>query len=479
MPEAPSDRPPAPPTDKEWGGADNTASHILELFSWWREIGLAAAAAAALGLAVCGGLWIVAPEYVATGSVTMRPLKDTGALASNLSARQAEMIGFVTHDEIIGAAIRRLDGVLGEKALQPKHLFSSIEAKLADPEGRLKVSNMIYITATASTPEKTLALARVWLEEYVRVANEHRWPLPVQYETFLLAVEEQRDIFATAQENFAAFLASNPVDRLTRAIERKRATLDRLASVRVNAVSDALDLRRSLRRLIEEAEGLQGQIRSGGAASVDSNALTVTLLKAKAFASSTSLGADAEIVIGDRSGAADLASQRVDVESLVATLRSRYRRVEAALAAWFADPTEARLIEVAAAHPDGEAEGVAVAARMAELDAEVQTMEVERELAAARRTQLETERDREWQALSDMEDGLRTLDVERASLVPYIRPASRPFVAERRGLHPLLAAFAAGTLGMFAMLGCALLLNAAGRRPPLGRPAPRRVVRPA
>lgn len=471
MPEAPSDRPPAPPTDEEWGGADNTASHILELFSWWREIGLAAAAAAAFGLAVCIGLRIAAPEYAATGSVTMREIENTGALASKLSARQAEMVGFVEHSEIVDAAIRRLDGVLGEKDLQPKRLLSSIEARLADPEGRLKVSNMIYITATGNSPEKTLALARVWQEEYVRVANKHQRPLPDQYEAFLLAVEDQRDLYATAQENLAAFLASNPVDRLTRAIERKRATLDRLASVRVNAVSDALDLRRSLRRLIEEAEGLQGQIRSGGAASVDSNTLTVTLLKAKAFASSTSLGADAEIVIGDRSGAADLASQRVDVESLVATLRSRYRRVEAALAAWFADPTEARLIEVAAAHPDGEAEGVAVAARMAELDAEVRAMEVEREIAAARRTQIETERDRERGALAQMQDGLRALNVEYASIRPYIRPASRPFVAKRRGLHPLVAAFAAGALGMFAMLGCALVLGAAGRRPPLARPA--------
>lgn len=471
MTEAPSDRPPASPTDEEWEGADNIASHILGLFSWWREIGLAAAAAAALGFAVCGGLWIVAPEYVSTGSVTMRTLENTGALASNLSARQAEMVGFVKHGEIVDAAIQRLDGVFVEKELQPKYLLSSIEAKLADPEGRLKVSNMIYITATANSPEKALALAQIWQEEYVRVANEHRRPLPEQYRAFRLAVTDQRNRYATAQENLVAFLASNPVDRLTRAIERKRATLDRLASVRVNAVSDALDLRRSLRRLIEEAEGLQGQIRSGGAASVDSNTLTVTLLKAKAFASSTSLGADAEIVIGDRSGAADLANQRVDVESLVVTLRSRYRRVEAALAAWFADPTEARLIEVAATHPDGKAEGVAVAARMAELDAEVRTMEREREIAAARRTQLETERDRERQALVDMEGGLRRLDIEQASLEPYIRPASIPFVATRRGLRPLLAAFAAGALGMFAMLGCALILGAAGRRPPLARPA--------
>ena len=471
MTESPSDRPTVPPTDEEWGEADNTASHILTLFSWWREIGLAAAAAAALGLAICGGLRIADPEYVSTGSVTLRPLKNTGALAAQLSARQAEMVGLVRHSAILEATRRRLGGVFSEEELEHRELLGAIEAKLANPEGRLKVSNMIYVSAIANSREKSIDLSRIWLEEFVRVANEHRRPLPDQYATYLLAVEDQENRYATAQETLTAFIESNPVDRLTRAIERKRATLDRLASVRVNAVSDALDLRRSLRRLIEEAEGLQGQIRSGGAASVDSNALTVTLLKAKAFASSTSLGADAEIVIGDRSGADDLASQRIDVESLVATLRSRYRRVEAALAAWFADPTEARLIEVAAAHPDGEAEGIAVAARMAELDAEVRAMEAEREIAAARRVQLEVERDRERKVLSEMEDGLRDLDIQRTALEPYVRPASFPIFAQRRGLDPFMAALAAGAFGMFAMLGCALILGAAGRRPPLARPA--------
>ena len=484
MPPEASD-PPAPPPGADEPGESNLAAHILSVFSWWREIGLAAAAAAALALALLGGRALVAPQYSAVATVTMVPLeKRVDTTASIMSARQAELIGLVHHGDVASAVLARVGGLLDEKERRPRRLFRAIAAALVNPQGRLNVSYLISVSATADDRSKARVLANAWAEEYVRVANGRRRSDPAQAETIRAAAEAQRRNYEAAQRDVEAFLEANEIDRLTRAIRHKRSTLNRLSRVRAEAVADAHELRRTLRRLIEEAEGLRDQIGRGEAPGGASSALTIALLKAQAFASSSPLPYRAEVVIAEPGAALDPAGQRADVEALVAALRARYRRVEAVLAAWAeederAAPADAGLIEVADPALGDEAGRVPVAAQMARLDEEVRDMEARREAEKAGQLELAKRRDREREALFALEDNLRQLEVDDASRYPEIRLASPAVMARRTGVNPVMAAVLAGGLGVFAGAGGALLLDSAGRRPPLARRARRRRARRA
>lgn len=473
MPPESSDTPPVPASGEDAPGETNVAAHILSVFSWWREIGLAAAAAAALALALFGGLALAAPQYRASATVTLTPLeKRVDTTASILSARQAQMLGFVHHGAVAEAVLARVGDLLDEDERRPKRLFRAIGAELVNPQGRLSVSNMIRISATADDRRKARALADAWAEEYARVANDHGRSLPRQKEALETSTEEQRRKYEAAQRDLEAFLEADDFDRLSRAIRQKRNMLNRLARVRAEALADAHELRRNLRRLIEEAEGLRDQIERGEAANAASNALTITLLKAQAFASSNPLPYRAEVTIAESGAAPDLAGQLADVDALVAALRARHRRVEAVLAAWTeegerADPADAGLIETAGPAAEGAANGVPVTAQMARLDEEVRELTARQAAAQDLRDRLYKRRNRERDALFVLEDRLRELEVADASLYPQVRKASPAFMARRARPDPVLAAILAGGLGSFAAAGGALLLGSAGRRPPL------------
>lgn len=485
MPPESSDTPPVSAPDEDGPGELNVAAHILSVFSWWREIGLAAAGTAALAFALFGGLALVAPRYSAVATVTMVPIeKRVGATASIMSARQAELIGLVHHGDVASAVLARVDDLLDEKERRPTRLFRAIDAHLVNPQGRLNVSYLISISARADDRSTAQVLANAWAEEYVRVANGRRRSDPAQAETIRAAAEAQRRNYEAAQRDVEAFLESNEIDRLTRAMRHKRSTLSRLSRVRAEAVADAHELRRTLRRLIEEAEGLLDQIRRGEAPSGASSALTISLLKAQAFASSSRLPFRAEVVMAEPGAVSDPADRRADVEALVAALRARYHRVEAVLAAWAeederADPADAGLIEIADPALGGKASRVPVAAQMARLDEEVRDMEARREAAKAGKLELEKRRDREREALFALEDSLRQLEVDDASRYSEVRLASPAVMARRAGLNPVMAAVLAGGLGVFAGAGGALLFDSAGRRPPLALRARRRRARRA
>ena len=485
MPPESSDTPPVSAPGEDGPGELNVAAHILSVFSWWREIGLAAAGAAALAFALFGGSALVAPAYRAAATVTLTPLeKRVDTTASIMSARQAQMLGFVHHGAVAEAVLARVGDLLDEGERRPKRLFQSIDAELVNPQGRLNVSNMIRIVATANDRSKARVLANVWADEYVRVANDHGRSLPLQKQALEESTVEQRRNYEAAQQELEAFLEADEIDRLNRAIKQRRNALNRLARVRTDALADAHDLRRGLRRLIEEAEGLRDQIRRGEAANDASNALTITLLKAQAFASSNPLPYRAEVVIAEPGASLDLAGQRADVDALIAALRTRHRRVEAVLAVWTeedarADPADAGLLEIADSASGGGTNGVPVTAQMAQLYEEVQEMAARREAAKALQSELFERRNRERDALFALEDRLRQLEVDDASLYPQVRKASPAFVARRARLDPVLAAILAAGLGLFGGAGGALLLDSAGRRPPLALRARRKRARRA
>lgn len=483
MPPEASDPLPAPGGDE--ADEANVATHLLSMFSWWREIGLSAAAAAACALALFGGLALVAPRYHAEATVTMVPISSrvTDPTASGLSARQAELVGLVHHGGVARAVLARVGDLLDEEEREPRRLLNAVTAALINPEGRMKVSNLLSIGAIADDKRKAQVLANAWAEEYVRAVSERLRSGAMRAETIRVAAAAQRRDYEAAQRDVEAFLESNEIARLTRGIRHKRRTLNRLAGVRAEAVADAHGLRRTLRGLIEEAEGLLDQIRRSDSPPAASNALTIMLLKAQAFASSNPSPYGAEVVIADPGAAAsDPAGQRADVEALVVSLRARYRRVEAVLAAWAkdeegGDPVDAGLIEIADPASGGGESRVPIAEQMARLDEEVRDMEARREAAKAGQLELEKRRDREREALFALEDNLRKLEVDDASLYPDVHMASPAIVARRYGINPFLAAALAGGLGLFAAAGGALLLDSTGRRPPLALRARRKSAR--
>ena len=498
---------------------------MLVLIAWWREIVVGAALVTVVVSAAALALRLFRPTYEASADVTIiRAMTNvsidntletarefTGSLTARMAARRAALVGLVHNTSVAQAVVERLRDQLDDKEVLEAILLQRIDSELviALNATRRQGSDLIRITASAGSPEKTAAIANAWAEEYVSHVNRLYEQVP---ESLTASISEEleraREDYHVAQKNLETFMAGNDVERLNRLIGEKRSIVSQLTGLWRGSIDSELskleaeqqattevfnqrtesqtamlsaeyDRQRRLKQLLDDAWSLRTQIETGGEASVASNGLALMLLKAGAYASSAGLASALDVRVDGTASHVDAASQLADVKALIVALEARnavvesnierlsgdlpehYRERSADLPLW--NPAHLRELNGRVS----EADSNEIAYLTAELEDEIQLMVAEREVKMAVHHALVEDRDIKRSALTTLQNESVELRIGNSADMPEVRLASPAAVpVAPTGISLLLVAVLAGGAGLLAAV-CAALLAAAVNAQPL------------
>ena len=497
---------------------------MLTLIAWWREIVVGAALVTVVVSAAALAVRLFLPTYEASADVTIvrsttnvsidntleTAREFTGSLTARMAARRAALVGLVHNTNVARAVIERLREQLDEKESQEAVLLEEIDAELviALNATRRQGSDLIRITASADSPEKTAAIANAWAEEYVSHVNRLYEQVP---ESLTVSISEEleraREDYHIAQKNLETFMASNDLERLNRLIDQKRSIVDQLIDLwrqsidsqvskleieqeattatineRVESqmamLTSEYNRQRNLKRLLADAWSLRTQIETGGEASVASNGLALTLLKAGAYASSVGPASTLDVRIDGTASHVDATSQLADVKALIVALEEQNEVVESSIERLSQDLPQhySELADHPVRNPAhiqeldrviNETDSNQITQLTAELEDEIQAMVAEREAKTAMHHGLLEDRNIKRSALTTLQNENVELRIGSSADTPEVRLASpAPMPVEPAGISLLLIALLAGVAGLSAAM-CAALLASAMDEPPL------------
>ena len=352
---------------------DPLLRYLLVLTAWWREIVVGAALFTLLVSAAALAVRLILPTYEAFADVTMvgtanRSIDDAQSGRSpsprdRLGPRRAALVGLVHNTSVARKVLERLCGQLDEEEAREAVLLERIAAELVMTRNgnRLEGSDLIRITASADSPEKTAEIANAWAEEYALHVNRLYEPAR---ENLMASIADElnraREDYHTAQSDLEAFMAGNNLDRLHRLIEAKKGIVAQLTDLwrvsidsqlstleieqhasaaainertesRTAALIDEYEKQRNVKQLLADARSLRTQIETGGEASVASNGLALTLLKAGAYASSAAPARSLNVTVAGAAPHTDAAGQLADVNALIVALKARNETLESSI----------------------------------------------------------------------------------------------------------------------------------------------------
>lgn len=523
------------PGERVAGVNDPLWRYLLVLTAWWREIAVGAALFTILVSAAALAGRLLLPTYETSADVTMvataanRSIDDAQSGGLNPSARigirRAALVGLAHNTSVARKVIERLRGQLDEEEAREAVLLEKITAEIVMTRNgnRLEGSDLIRITASADSPEKTAAIANAWAEEYVIHVNRLYEPAR---ESLMASIAEElkraREDYHAAQSDLEAFMAGNNLDRLNRLIEAKKGIVAQLTDLwrvgidsqlskleieqragatainertesRTAALLDEYEKQREVKRLLADARSLRTQVETGGEASVASNGLALILLKAGAYASSAAPARSLNVTVDGAAPHADAAGQLADVNALIVALEARNETLESSIERLSRDlPEYFRQPAAAAEHADGARDSTLwnpahvrelneringtddseISRLVAEVEDEAHALIMEREARMATHHALVEDRNIKRSALTTLQNQSVELRVGISSAeTPEVRlasPAATP--AAPSGTPLSLIAILAGVAGIAAAVFLAFLAAALNVRPLFEKP---------
>ena len=523
------------PGERVAGVNDPLWRYLLVLTAWWREIAVGAALFTILVSAAALAVRLLLPTYETSADVTMvataanRSIDDAQSGGLNPSARigirRAALVGLAHNTSVARKVIERLRGRLDEEEAREAVLLEKITAEIVMTRNgnRLEGSDLIRITASADSPEKTAAIANAWAEEYVIHVNRLYEPAR---ESLMASIAEElkraREDYHAAQSDLEAFMAGNNLDRLNRLIEAKKGIVAQLTDLwrvgidsqlskleieqragatainertesRTAALLDEYEKQREVKRLLADARSLRTQVETGGEASVASNGLALILLKAGAYASSAAPARSLNVTVDGAAPHADAAGQLADVNALIVALEARNETLESSIERLSRDlPEYFRQPAAAAEHADGARDSTLwnpahvrelneringtddseISRLVAEVEDEAHALIMEREARMATHHALVEDRNIKRSALTTLQNQSVELRVGISSAeTPEVRlasPAATP--AAHSGTPLSLIAILAGVAGIAAAVFLAFLAAALNVRPLFEKP---------
>lgn len=342
--------------EREEGSEAGLRGYALVLAGWWREILLGVFLTAIAGAASVSVLQWVAPKYEASASAIFLPTSpqsdldetfrsvrdDPRRAAANLSFQRNSLVPLVHHDMVARKAVERLGEMLGEDPYTPVELLEMITAKQKiAPANRRSMSNIVNITATTSSPDTAVAVANIWVEEYVAVVNKLFEQAPVQ---LLEKVSIEKQAVQKEYEEIQAALEKAISE--DRTIELRRRVLDNKKDARIleghrREIANSLfnerskwigDYHKTRRRLIEllnDAESILIYVKEGGEAAAASNGLAIQLFKVRALAEMTGAMRTTQVNLDVPSTRYTSSAEQVaEVSAVIASLEDRIGRLD-------------------------------------------------------------------------------------------------------------------------------------------------------
>ena len=156
----------------------------------------------------------------------------------DVNSRRTALVALVKSGSIAQQVIEEMGEQLPAGLRNPAELLNMITAELATASGRAGTSDLIQISAMASSPELAADIANAWVKAYVQQVNSIYGQVP---DDMLGSVEAQlveaQATYNTAQANLESFLAASQLDALTRQSGVISQTLGILQQGRIDALN--------------------------------------------------------------------------------------------------------------------------------------------------------------------------------------------------------------------------------------------------
>jgi len=208
-----------------------------------------------------------------------------GAPLASISPERRQALGQLVLSPDIEQAVRTELGAKLPPNLQvPGRLSRHVRGQLTPR------SEIITITVEAPTKELAEMISSSWARAY----EHHINALYASTSSAASAVTEEltkaRQTYDRAEAALTRFVGSSPLNETLRVMERREELLRELLVARQGMLGDLNVLVRRVDSLVSQAEALGGQLDANGEnpGAVANTQLTLTLLKAQAFASSMS-----------------------------------------------------------------------------------------------------------------------------------------------------------------------------------------------
>lgn len=458
--------------------------YIEILIRWWREILFLTILLPILTVIVLLLWQLLGPAtYVATSSIVVAR-STIGTTADEYSTEFANaLIGLAYSGSIAQNVILELGDLLDEDEAMPGVLLENIEVgnknALPNTSGN---SDLIAVTAKASSPEKAAAIANSWATHYVTYVYNVYGQLPDQ---LLDSMQTELDIaegdLQQAQAELDAFVARSPILMLKSQITGTLSIADSLIvsqqsvalslleiqdTEKATRLENTYELQRHYQNLHSAAKLMAAQITISPNSTASTNLLPLTLLKSQAvtLSSAGAIQLDLGTFLTENVTSEEL---KQDIDAFIGSLEEQLEAIATTIATL---PDE--VLSEAVSLPKGTfAMSQESSSELDEVGAQLRMLQAELEKEETTYRILSEKRDLAWQMWTTLRGRINETSLAQRSMRSQVRLASLavPPHKSRESIGLLTATPLAALIGLLIGVSCAFLGEFIGRGPFLAR----------
>ncbi|MGI5917134.1 MAG: YveK family protein, partial [Anaerolineae bacterium] len=242
--------------------------YIEVMLRRWYMIVLPAALAV---LVVAGYLLLRPPRYEARAVIVA--LKSTAQVSYDTAIQT--FVGLANSPDIARVVLAEMGDRLSAENREIEALFDMVEARLVPR------SDLIEITVTHPNAEVAAGIADIWAREYVERVN--RLYGDESYTIVQKEVLAARMAYEQAQADLETILEQDRQGELQRRIDELAGIIDTMSMARLDNVYGLLLRLQRTEALLQSAQDMAEQLRTGGSGAALSNSIALNALKLQVF----------------------------------------------------------------------------------------------------------------------------------------------------------------------------------------------------
>ncbi len=263
--------------------------YIEVMLRRWYMIVLPAALAV---LVVAGYLLLRPPRYearavivalkstaqVSYNTAIQTSMDDLNLAAADRQQRLASFVELANSSDIAQVVLDEMGGRLSAEEREIDKLFDMVEVRLVPR------SDLIEITVTHPDAEVAAGIADIWAREYVERVNKLYGEFYAEsYTVIQKEVPVAREAYERAQAELEAILEQDRQGELQRRIDELAGIIDTMSMARLDNVYGLLLRLQRTEALLQSAQDMAEQLRTGGSGAALSNSIAINALKLQVF----------------------------------------------------------------------------------------------------------------------------------------------------------------------------------------------------
>ena len=205
-------------------------------------------------------------------------MDDLNLAAADRQQRLASFVELANSPDIARVVLAEIGDRLSAENREIEALFDMVEARLVPR------SDLIEITVTHPDAEVAAGIADIWAREYVERVNKLYGEFYAEsYTVIQKEVPVAREAYERAQAELEAILEQDRQGELQRRIDELAGIIDTMSMARLDNVYGLLLRLQRTEALLQSAQDMAEQLRTGGSGAALSNSIAINALKLQVF----------------------------------------------------------------------------------------------------------------------------------------------------------------------------------------------------